>query len=312
MKKIQHFVLTRFNIPFIHKNNIDFLFSESYLNERYSIFEKTCYSSMCNQTNKNFIWLVLFDKRTPESFIYRNEQLHKVCKNFIPIYIDMSYVTGLPIESFYVMCANEVSPVDENDYGIMVSKIWLPEFYNSLIRSYCEYSTEYVITTRIDNDDCFEYDMVEYVQKYATIDRVDTILSFDMGVQYFNNTYIAQYFYYPNNHFTSMLEKLDKPLRTVFYWDHFFVEEFMPVFHISEKPLWLEILHNSNAINTIKLNSKNSLCLFGFDLNPFGICLKYSSIKVLASLLINPGLYLYPWVKYVLHFAIIKKYLKKL
>ena len=106
-------------------------------------------------------------------------------------------------------------------------------------------------------------------------------------------------------------EKLDKPLRTVFYWDHFFVEEFMPVIHISEKPLWLEILHNSNAINTIKLNRKNSLYLSGLDLHPFGIDLKYSSIKILVSLLINPRLYLYPWIKYILHLAALKKFLKK-
>lgn len=193
----------------------------------------------------------------------------------------------------------------------MMGRIWLAEYYNLLIRSYCEDSIEYVITTRIDNDDCFECDMVEAVKKYATIDTVDHILSFDMGIQYFNNTCIAQRFYYPNNHFTSMLEKLDKPLRTVFYWDHFFVEEFMPVIHISEKPLWLEILHNSNAINTIKLNRKNSLYLSGLDLHPLGIDLKYSSIKILVSLLINPRLYLYPWIKYILHLAALKKFLKK-
>ncbi|MCB6551486.1 putative rhamnosyl transferase, partial [Parabacteroides distasonis] len=73
----------------MRKDSVDFLFSDSYLNERYSIFENTCFSSMCNQKNKDFIWLVFFDKRTPKSFVHRNEQLQKLCKNFKPIYVDM-------------------------------------------------------------------------------------------------------------------------------------------------------------------------------------------------------------------------------
>lgn len=55
MNDFKHFILTRFNIPFIRKDSVDFLFSDSYLNERYSIFENTCFSSMCNQKNKDFI-----------------------------------------------------------------------------------------------------------------------------------------------------------------------------------------------------------------------------------------------------------------
>lgn len=82
MNDFKHFILTRFNIPFIRKDSVDFLFSDSYLNERYSIFENTCFSSMCNQKNKDFIWLVFFDKRRP-SLLYIGMNNYRSCAKIL-------------------------------------------------------------------------------------------------------------------------------------------------------------------------------------------------------------------------------------
>lgn len=81
MNDFKHFILTRFNIPFIRKDSVDFLFSDSYLNERYSIFENTCFSSMCNQKIKILYgWYFLIKERP--SLLYIGMNNYKLCKNF--------------------------------------------------------------------------------------------------------------------------------------------------------------------------------------------------------------------------------------
>ena len=64
-----HFIITRFNLRIWQqdKNNIPTHTSE-WLEHRFELFEKYCLPSVENQTNKNFIWLCMFDKETPAPY----------------------------------------------------------------------------------------------------------------------------------------------------------------------------------------------------------------------------------------------------
>ena len=95
MKLYKHFVITRFNIR-IHygcklknpeDNPMDRILDEDYLEERFYIFEKYTFPSMKNQNNKDFTWIILFHKKTPDKFKKRIERLkHEF--NFVDLYLD--------------------------------------------------------------------------------------------------------------------------------------------------------------------------------------------------------------------------------
>ena len=67
----QHYILTRFNLRrddwTITKNNEKVL-SDSWLKDRFELFENFCFNSVKNQTNQNFKWLVFFDSNTPDNY----------------------------------------------------------------------------------------------------------------------------------------------------------------------------------------------------------------------------------------------------
>lgn len=119
----QHYILTRFNLRAddwtVTKNNEKVL-TEEWLEERFDLFENYCFTSVKNQTNQNFKWLVFFDINTPEVYKQKVENYRKTYQNFLPFFIN-----GM------------------NDF--------LPEIVKNINKLD---SKEYIITSRLDNDDC--------------------------------------------------------------------------------------------------------------------------------------------------------------
>lgn len=308
MSKYQHFLLTRFNIPFIRKENIDYLFSPTYLEERFRIFHETCFASIQQQSCLDFTWLVFYDDRTPFEFKSQTKMWHDEFPQFVPVYVNVEKMLQERVYEPYFenACAvidlknypKGVSRIEELNYHDAISEVFFPAHINKLIKTQCENDIQHVITTRIDNDDCFHSCMIEEVQRKCVSIPDETLLSFDNGLQYMYNSHLCQTFYYPNNHFTTLLESASHPLLTVFYWDHFFVDQFKKVEHIcNSQPMWLEIVHGTNAINTLKLSKRNNLCWY-VSLEKFGIHKKWYTINTLSDLVFRPNLYLWPWLKW--------------
>lgn len=319
--KYRHFVITRFNVPFIREGNVDFLLGIEYLTKRFELFERFCFCSMRNQSCQDFLWLVLFDSRTPECFKQINEKWHKDWSNYLPIYIDMQALKSQEIDESYVYeacrCAQlarngyDACVIDDLNYEDLTSRVLIPQLMDTIIRSMIEDDTDCVITSRIDNDDCYEKDMIAEVQKCAMQENVDKILNFDYGIQYLEGKNICQSFYYPNGHFTSIIEPVSQPLKTVIYWEHYFIDRYKNVLHISAKPLWMEILHDSNAVNTLKLNKHNNL-LWNVDLHNYGLNVSWGSLATLISIFSHFGIFLWPNIKLVLHLQKLKLIVKKI
>ncbi|WP_051227980.1 glycosyltransferase [Gillisia sp. JM1] len=58
----QHYILTRFNLraeDWTTTKNNEKVLTEEWLEERFDLFENYCFSSVRNQTNQNFKWLVV-------------------------------------------------------------------------------------------------------------------------------------------------------------------------------------------------------------------------------------------------------------
>lgn len=76
---MKHYLLTRMNKGYVGrvKNPTE------WLRYRMKLFEKYCLPSVQKQINQNFIWLLLFDKRTPDKYLKYNGIIFDDVKNYI-------------------------------------------------------------------------------------------------------------------------------------------------------------------------------------------------------------------------------------
>jgi hypothetical protein len=222
----KHFILTRFNlkfngIPGLEKYNLPEQ-TEEWLNRRFFLFEKYCFPSIMNQVNKDFIWFVMFDSNTPERFFQKIKNYELMFPLFKPLFLDKG----------------------DSDS--------IKKTFNEVIALYLSNDDHYVITSRIDSDDAFHKDMVLEVQKL--FNRQDNIfLSFAYGLQYDIERKVLARMHYENNHFISRIEKISNGIETVITFDHTNLNKVADVVYINnkQKPLWLEIIHGGNLINSL-------------------------------------------------------------
>lgn len=178
--KIKHFVITRFNMPIfptrvngekVKNCDVDFL------NNRLDIFEKYCMPSLRNQTNQNFQWLVMFDVNTPHAIKERLVRIEKNMANLSICYFDLQKYSVLSKE--YIDLYNEYAlkvpylpqTITYDNYTIdseLIQRCCTPRYISDVIHEkingeHCDY----IITTRIDNDDAFHKNMIDMVQREA-------------------------------------------------------------------------------------------------------------------------------------------------
>jgi Putative rhamnosyl transferase len=88
MSQFQHFLITRMNVDWdvVQLRSQQERNSFEFLEHRFNIFEKTCYPAIQAQTNRNFIWLILFDIELPIAFRERFARYTSDLK-ILPVYI---------------------------------------------------------------------------------------------------------------------------------------------------------------------------------------------------------------------------------
>lgn len=221
--RYKHFIITRFNIrttfdckPKNPNNDPTKLILDSgYLKERFFIFEKYTLPSIVNQTSQNFEWILLFHKKTPKEFKQKIKQL-KEKYNFIDLYFGDK--EKFIFEKF----------IDENNYK------------NKLF-----------ITSRIDNDDMFDIDYTKKIQLYADKNLKRSILSFEKGLKLDIKTGKKYNFNRKDNHFISMIAPKD--FYVLGYSHNKIYDSGEKIILLpTRKPMWVEIVHDTNVINHIK------------------------------------------------------------
>ena len=219
----KHFVITRFNVKANYEcklknpenNPMERILDEDYLEKRFSIFKRYTLQSMKKQTNQNFTWLVLFHKMTPNKFKKRIQELKEEF-NFIDLYFN-----------------------DEEKFSFL---------------EYCNMQgedTEYFVTTRIDNDDMLAEDYINKIQEYANKNLHTCIVSFEKGMKYDLNSRKNYKYERKDNHFLSMIGSKEE---CILQYNHakIFSSGKEIVILNTDKPMWVEIIHDSNVINRIK------------------------------------------------------------
>jgi len=216
----KHYIITRFNLRredwVVTKNNEQVL-SDLWLEERFELFENFCFPSVKNQINQNFKWLVFFDTNTPEKYRKKIKAYSEEFSGFCPYFIEgMKRFIPSIIESVH----------DLND-------------------------EEFIITSRLDNDDSLHKNYVNVVQdcfngqNYLAIDLID---GYNMQIGSKVRLGNMRHLYNP---YMSLIEKKEN-CKTVWHKGHTFWKFEKNIFQIKNKKMWLTIIHEKNKSNKFR------------------------------------------------------------
>ncbi len=241
----KHFLITRFNLNYSKSNSLKPV-SEEWISSRLAIFQRFCLPSILNQSNKNFTWFLYFDTNTPEKYKQ--------------VVADLE-ASHLFIKAVYIENADMLIPS-----------------LNKEIKERLEVGTEYVITTRMDNDDGLHKHAINTIQQQFK-NQSFAIVNLNNGLQIGINGDKCRMssFYYISNPFVSMIEKLEgnNPLKTILCKDHvlWIVENKEVMVNVDYKYLWLQVIHSQNWLNQFAGKPYRNVKILG----EFGI--NYSGLK---------------------------------
>ncbi|MFC7773286.1 glycosyltransferase [Flavobacterium sp. GCM10027622] len=213
-----HYLITRFNLRNpkwdVTKNN-ESLLTDDWMEDRMWLFENFCFPSVTAQVNQNFEWLLFFDTTTSDKFKNRITELTRDKKNITIFFID-----------------------------------GMPAFYDE-IQQYITTNSEgksHLITSRIDNDDSISKYFIDEVQKQfkaQDYQAIDIINGYSLQVK---PNFILGKKEHIFNPFISLIEKNNHP-KTVWFSDHNMWKKETRITQITNKRLWLSIIHEKNKVN---------------------------------------------------------------
>jgi len=214
----EHFLITRFNLKNptwgLTKNN-EAILDEKWMEERMVLFENYCLSSVANQTNKNFKWLLFFDTTTSEFYKNKIESLLRDYPHFISLYID-------GMAAFH----------DQLNRYISLNTATKP----------------YLITSMIDNDDCIHKEYINEVQKQFNNQEflaIDFINGYTIQIEPQLILGKKDHIFNP---FISLIEKNENP-KTVWFYDHHIWKKEPRIKQITGKRVWMSVIHGKNKVN---------------------------------------------------------------
>lgn len=216
-----HFLITRFNIPASNwklDKNHNQVQNDIWLQKRIDLFERFCLPSVMAQTSKNFKWIVWFDFNSPQILKSKIEEWSQLCCNFVAAY---SY-----------------------DYDYWQNE-GLPKYIKENTASKCDY----VITSRLDNDDAISIKAIATIQK-AFVPNDNTIIDLPNGYCYNLQTELFSKHTIISSPFISYIESTNKPkIETVYREGHpAWIEKAAFIF-VNER-MWIQVCHDSNIANS--------------------------------------------------------------
>lgn len=230
---MNHYLITRFNLrteEWQHTRQGADVLTDNWLEERFRLFENYCLPSVAHQTNNNFTWCVFFDIETPDKFKDRIDGFKIQLKNFHPIYID--------------------------------NMEHLQNTFLSFIEATMDKHLPYVITTRLDNDDLVHRDFIDTIQnEFILQDNMVIDLTKGYQVNIEMGSCDVRSIDFPFNQFISFVETSKLPLKTVLSKQHQEWKRHPEIRVYNKKEIWIELIHSSNKLNTIRTKFKRTVRL---------------------------------------------------
>ena len=224
----KHYVITRFNVPYPQAMEGDTPkgIKPDYLKQRFEVFDRYTVPSLQNQTCKDFVWVVLFDKRTPEPFMgkilkYKDDGV------FRPVFVEKLDYANKTVREL----------VEEEDIDN------LP-----------------VITSRVDNDDAIVNTYVESIQLAAKeILPKERYLSSPYVFRFDTKEKTLTKYKMRKNHFVSRTGMLDDVGANVYHLSQDEMPKDARYYDIVPGIHSIEIVHESNLLNNTKYKFKGIL-----------------------------------------------------
>lgn len=230
-KEFQHIILTRFNLPssdYSEGRNV----SHDWLSERFRLFERYCFGSVKGQSCGDFLWFVLFDEATPAEFKERIAEYSKE-SFFRAIFLNQSQT-----ENLY------------HELNLLIHKELEQKQLNP----------NFILTTRLDNDDALHREFVERVQaEFAGLEH-EALIDFERGLQLVEQREVLKSHEFRFSHFTTLAESFSGEIETVLSFPHDSVPSGVAV-HLGRlrTPMWLEVIHGGNVSNSVSFKPKSLL-----------------------------------------------------
>lgn len=274
--EFKHFVITFFNLRLWDKDKTQQTTrTDAWLEERFNLFERYCFPGFERQTNKNFIWLCMFDVDTPETYKKKIDRFVKRLPQFRPC--------------FYGEEAREFFAEDE------ARRV---RFLRCTVRSMLIKEDKYVITTNVDNDDAIHCRMVETIQSHFLQHPVNEriLYSLNWGLQYFVNQQLLLKMCYPHNHFLTLIEPAHIDFHTVEFYGHAGARKRLPTVDILEQPYWIEVVHGHNVNNGLRITSRIRYGFFlkACSLKEFGLPVAFTARQNCYNALVRYPVYFIP------------------
>ena len=245
---MNYFILTRFNLKLWWKEdkNHQAIQTNEWLEERFRLFEIYTWPSVRAQSCQDFKWICLFDKDTPELFQEKIRKYHQEWNAFLPYY-----------------CGEKETK-------------HFQDYFRHLVYKNADLSQEGLLTTYLDNDDALHKDFVKEVQLKTKDLKYNTIISYQYGLQYYEEMNIAVRIPYRNNHFLTYYERMTEHLKTVWGFWHFSIFKYphlgIELIDNKNNPYWIETIHQGNIDNDVKMTLHHHLMtrkdlLFDYGIN---------------------------------------------
>jgi hypothetical protein len=217
MKAFEHFILIRFNVRFtgaVPGREAKLSASQDWLANRIVLFNQFCLPSLKAQTDANFKTLIYFDIRTPEHYLREMR----------------ASITEYPNIKLK-MCESYGSELVQQD---------LIEETGG--------RCNWLVTTRLDNDDGINNRFVEWLHKEIRVGTME-VLNFPMGLIHCDpRIYLSRQ---ESNAFISLSEPYSS-FRTVLLSPHKQMNLVAPVRNLTEDPAWIQVIHGANVSNKVR------------------------------------------------------------
>ena len=223
-------MLTRYNVK---RQNSQQIPDDEWMEQRFRLFKQYCLPSIINQTNQNFIWLIYFSSDTKFEYKELIESISKFGKLFHVNYVNNQY---------------EMNQAVKKDIKKLLGE-----------------NSQFVLTTRLDNDDALHKDAIKRIQKEAVkqgslLSESNPELAINMKCGYCLKVEpcieVISHHNNVSSPFMSLLEKIEFKinLSTVIsrYHSSFYYQPSCPLIQIDDHRYWLQIIHGKNVSNGVK------------------------------------------------------------
>lgn len=146
-----HCIITRFSYRFRSTDPIEPLLSDARLERRIQLHEQFCYSSIINQNNPNFYWILIIDPLLPPKY---RDQLQEL--------IDRHYQSSIYKKKGPRRIWLHTWDWETNNLGKLD---WILPYFENEKEKLAYRQPKYFITTRLDDDDSLHENFINMVKQ---------------------------------------------------------------------------------------------------------------------------------------------------